>query len=276
MTDHTEEQNEGYIAIGRGLFKHMLWEEDREYSKAEAWLDLIQTAWYGEVPARRLFNNRPIMWKRGQVAASIRFLQERWGWSSTSRVSNFLDFLINEEMIELNKEQGQNIITLCKYDEYNPLKKDKRTATERSENSNRTLGERSENEREEIKETNTTNLPIEMAPADAVPPARKSLEDRKEEFRGKVMAYVDRYGEEMCMAFFTYWCQVNDGGQKMLWEKERDKKSFEINYRLGNWKRMENERRGGKVTQQPSTGGADDAKVQQEIRSNAKAIKLDE
>ena len=35
---------EGYIPISRKLFESLWWLEEREFSKAEAWLDMIQSA----------------------------------------------------------------------------------------------------------------------------------------------------------------------------------------------------------------------------------------
>lgn len=62
----------------------------------------------------------------------------------------------------------------------------------------------------------------------------ESIEERKEVFKNKLMKYLPKYGGDMLNRFFLYWTQVNDGGTKMLWEKQ---KAFQISNRLATWKR---------------------------------------
>lgn len=131
----------GYITISRGLFNHFLWEEEREFSKAEAWLDLIRSAWYSDRPAEKIIEGKLIRWDRGQVAASLRYLQRRWYWGSANRVKRFLETLEECKMVEVKTEQGINVITLCKYDEYNGSKIIGETATEQQRNTGETATE---------------------------------------------------------------------------------------------------------------------------------------
>ena len=70
-----------------------------------------------------------------------------------------------------------------------------------------------------------------------IPPKTKtaeSIEERKEVFKNKLKKYLPKYGGDMLNNFFLYWTQVNDGGTKMLWEKQ---KAFQIANRLATWKR---------------------------------------
>lgn len=61
-----------------------------------------------------------MVYNRGQYPASIRFLAKRWQWSE-KKVRSFLEHLRKEGMITSECTQGINIITLCKYDEYNDV-----------------------------------------------------------------------------------------------------------------------------------------------------------
>lgn len=73
-----------------------------------------------------------------------------------------------------------------------------------------------------------------------IPPkatGKKSLEERKEVFKNKLKKYLPKYGSDMLNGFFLYWTQVNDGGTKMLWEKQ---KAFQIPNRLATWHRNDN------------------------------------
>jgi hypothetical protein len=72
-------------------------------------------------------------------------------------------------------------------------------------------------------------------PKTPVPSAKKTLDERKAEFAEKLKPYLEKYGREMLNKFYSYWTQMNDGGKKMLFEKERDKGAFEIGQRLATW-----------------------------------------
>ena len=116
-----EYENPGFLKLYRRFFSHFLWEEKRIFSKAEAWIDLLSSARYSEGTAKKMIDGKLVTWDRGQLIASIRFLQRRWKWNSTSKVERFLKMLIKEEMITIDKEQGTGRITICNYESYNPL-----------------------------------------------------------------------------------------------------------------------------------------------------------
>lgn len=61
-----------------------------------------------------------------------------------------------------------------------------------------------------------------------------SIEERKEVFKNKLKKYLPKYGGDMLNMFFLYWTQINDGGTKMLFEKQ---KAFQIPNRLATWHR---------------------------------------
>lgn len=65
---------------------------------------------------------------------------------------------------------------------------------------------------------------------------KRTLEERKREFVERLKPYMEKYGRETLNDFYRYWAQVNDGGTKMLFEKQ---KCFEIGMRLAMWKRNE-------------------------------------
>ena len=109
---------EGYIKLSRKFFSNDMWNEARTFSSCEAWLDLIQSARFEATPRMESIGGREVSYTRGQYPASIRFLSKRWHWTER-KVRTFLAFLRRENMITLSKEQGMNIITLVKYNDYN-------------------------------------------------------------------------------------------------------------------------------------------------------------
>lgn len=68
---------------------------------------------------------------------------------------------------------------------------------------------------------------------------KRTLEDRRQSFYDALIPYLNEYDKKMIREFFDYWSQVNEGGRKMHFEKQ---KTFEIGKRLATWKRNEVER----------------------------------
>ena len=109
---------DGYIALRRKFFDHPFWEERREYSKAEAWIDLIAQARWKDSETSMLHNGQMVKWGRGQLVASVRFLRNRWGWKSNTKVTSFLVLLEKEDMVRYEKKTAIGRITICKYNTY--------------------------------------------------------------------------------------------------------------------------------------------------------------
>lgn len=118
MAELLDQEDSGYFPLKRKFFKHPFWQEDRIYSRSEAWLDLLQAARFEEKPITKLIDGRVVKWGRGQVPASFRFLADRWKWSK-HKVENFINLLKKEEMISVENASGQSILTLLNYDYHN-------------------------------------------------------------------------------------------------------------------------------------------------------------
>lgn len=107
-----------FIRINRKLFEHSFWKENREYSRAEAWIDLIQLVSFTP-DNKRMIDGVLIKWGRGQYPVSIRFMSQRWNWS-THKVRIFIDLLKAERQVATSTAGKTTILTLCNYDIYNP------------------------------------------------------------------------------------------------------------------------------------------------------------
>lgn len=136
----------GYIPISRKMFEHEFWTEKRAFSKFEAWLDLLHSARYEASTKTEFINGKPISWGRGQLVGSVRFLMGRWQWKSITKVENYLNYLQKKDMVSVEKGQGISIITICKYDTYNPVKDSERTVKGQQKDAKRTEGGRGEDE----------------------------------------------------------------------------------------------------------------------------------
>lgn len=114
---------DGFLRLSRKFFSNEMWKVAREFSECEAWLDLLQSARFEATDKAysELIGGREISYSRGQYPASISFLMKRWKWSE-KKVRYFLVKLKKKGMITTCNKQGMNVITLCNYDEYNPVK----------------------------------------------------------------------------------------------------------------------------------------------------------
>ena len=120
---------QGFIKLNRGFFDNFLWNEARTYSKAEAWLDLIQMARFEA--STEIIGGKVIELQRGEIPASRRYLELRWTWGST-KVSNFLKMLTDFKMIKQSLKSGQTTILLLNFGVYNDMQtRDKPEANQR-------------------------------------------------------------------------------------------------------------------------------------------------
>ena len=105
---------EGYIPISRKLFEHPFWSEKREFSYAEAWIDILRLVRFEANSTKMLIGGKAVEIHRGEYPASLRRLADLWGWSK-NKVDKFLDLLISEGMITKRTAEGtkQTIITVC-------------------------------------------------------------------------------------------------------------------------------------------------------------------
>jgi len=65
---------------------------------------------------------------------------------------------------------------------------------------------------------------------------KKTLEERKEEFKENLKPYFEEYGKEMLNKFFLHFAEHNEGGSKMLFEKQG---TWNLGMRLKKWKSLE-------------------------------------
>lgn len=104
----------GVFAVDRGIFDHAAF-DDEPFTQREAWIWLIGEAAYK--PHRRRVGGYVVDLKRGQVAASSRFLAEKWSWNEP-KVRRFLKRLKSDAMIYAEATQGLTVITICNYSTY--------------------------------------------------------------------------------------------------------------------------------------------------------------
>ena len=105
----------GYFKLQRRFFAHALWEEERTFSKAEAFLDLLQLAAFKLT--KKIVKGSLITLEPGQLCGSERYLSGRWNWS-TKKVRAFLTLLEADRMVGIEKKREGSVITLRNYRKY--------------------------------------------------------------------------------------------------------------------------------------------------------------
>ena len=231
----------GHIKLSRRVFNHKFWTKARELSEFEAWLYLIKEARFDETELTKFIDGREITWGRGQLPASIRFLAKEWMWGP-QKVRTFLDRLKKDGSIKTDSSQGMNVLTLCKYEEYNSSNYTKNTGINIAFNTpnelinsdlqgRTTRGQHSEQHADNTaitqilkKEKNIKNVKDNGAVAPVI--------KRTSDFKDSLVPFVSVYGKDMIRAFFDYWSEPNRSKTRMRFELE---KTWDTSRRLKNW-----------------------------------------
>ncbi|CAI6265614.1 MULTISPECIES: Replication protein O [Bacillus subtilis group] len=151
----------GWIKLHRSVQDHWIYQEKRKFSKYEAWLDLLMMASHKD--NKFVLGNELYEVKRGQFISSIRKLGERWSWSNT-KVTQFLDLLRKDEMIDFKKDTKKTLITIVNYGVYHDSEEEKKTVIEHENDTKATQKHTIKNEKnvKNEKNINTSRLKYEI------------------------------------------------------------------------------------------------------------------
>lgn len=111
----------GWIKLHRKIYAHDLFQEERVFSKFEAWVDLIMLANYKD--GKTLINSTWVEVKRGQRLTSMKKLGERWQWSNR-KVKGFLDLLKKDGMLSYICTSKYTLVTIENYEFYQKREND--------------------------------------------------------------------------------------------------------------------------------------------------------
>lgn len=104
----------GTVNVSRNIWHDTAFKKE-PFTEREAFMWIIMDASYKAREKR--IGNVVVQLERGQLATSVRFMCEAWDWSK-SRVDRFLKRLEKRDMIGTDSGTGINVITVCKYDDY--------------------------------------------------------------------------------------------------------------------------------------------------------------
>jgi len=106
----------GTVNISRAIFDHEFFASE-PMTEREAWIWLIMEASWR--PRKKRAGDVIVDLERGQLAASVRFMAAAWKWTP-ARVQRFIKRLSDLSMIVPKTDTGVTVITICKYNEYQP------------------------------------------------------------------------------------------------------------------------------------------------------------
>lgn len=201
-----------FLKLNRRFFDHLFWNEAREYSRAEAWLDLVQMARFEA--KQEIIQDKVIDVRKGEIPASRRYLEKRWQWGST-KVRNYLKMLEKMGMVTQRTTQGQTIIALVKYERYNEQQPTNKPP------SNPEATQRQPRGNPNIKNNRSKEL-------------KKSKEEREEEFRKgafKECSPPQDLNSEF-EKFLDYWTESGPRAKKLRFEKES---TWNVKRRWSTW-----------------------------------------
>lgn len=121
-------KRKGWVSIHRSIYDNWIWNDDEEFDKRSAWIDLLLMVNHED--KKVLIDGNLELVKRGQRITSIRKLCNRWKWSRT-KVNNFLKLLEKDNMIYLKIEpHKKTIITIVNYNLYQDDNTNKKASQE--------------------------------------------------------------------------------------------------------------------------------------------------
>jgi len=111
--------NIGYISLHRKIQDCFLWYSDEPFDRRSAWIDLLLLVNHEEKEI--VFDGNKILVSKGQKITSIRFLADRWHWSTT-KVRKYLELLKSENMIKIESDNKKTLLTVVNYEVYQNTK----------------------------------------------------------------------------------------------------------------------------------------------------------
>ena len=167
MNKETKVSHEGFIPLFRRFLNNELWIEKRKFSKAEAWIDLLFMARYGEEPEEIIDRGELIKIDYGEILTSVKSLAEKWGRSETW-VRALLEHLESKSSIKKHtKKNRRTIIGVVKLGHFQELVKKRSTErlTEEAQKKHRKSHKNKDNkdnkDKKGIPETKKSRCPLE-------------------------------------------------------------------------------------------------------------------
>lgn len=138
---------QGWIRLYRSMLDNFLWKEERIFSKAEAWLDILLRTNFEK--GTMIINSVKVDLEPGQFATTMVHLSNRWGWSR-GKIDRFLKVLEMEQMASIKRTSKYTLVTVLKWGFYQQA--------ERQEGQEKDKKKTSKEQEKNIKKAQTKNV----------------------------------------------------------------------------------------------------------------------
>lgn len=169
----------GVFALDRGWFDHPSFARE-PFTEREAWAWLIAEAAFKERTKR--IGSVVVKLDRGQVAASLRFMADKWDWSEP-KVRRFLKRLKTDAMLTGETTQGITVLTICNYAKYQRVSLPRDAANDAQTDAGATQERRKVEDTKSTEEDSEANASGAGAPDPSV--AERELFERGKAVLGK-------------------------------------------------------------------------------------------
>lgn len=153
---------QGWIKLHRQIKEHWLYQEQRKFTKFEAWIDILLEVNHKD--NKFLLGSELVEVKRGQTITSIRQLCDRWGWSNT-KVTQFLKMLEADGMVTYKSDSKKTVLTVDNYEVYQ-VSGDEETTVKRRRNDGETTQKHTN--KNEKNEKNKPSRPKQVYDMDSI------------------------------------------------------------------------------------------------------------
>ena len=109
----------GYLALYRKIQDHPFYKERRQFSKLEAWIDMLMETQHRKEPEEVSIGMDILICYYGQSLKSLRTWAARWRWSPT-KVKRFFSLLEKLNQISVKNETVTTRVTILNYSKYDP------------------------------------------------------------------------------------------------------------------------------------------------------------
>ena len=126
----------GYIKLWRKTMETDFWTERREFSKFEAWIDMLMDANFQEREVVIGFESFKV--KRGECLKSYEGWAKRWNWSRT-KAYRYVTLLVRLRRVSVMKVTTKAThLSICNYSKYQDVRNASETQAERKRNASET------------------------------------------------------------------------------------------------------------------------------------------
>ncbi|MDR2274312.1 MAG: hypothetical protein LBF27_25620 [Sphingobacterium sp.] len=247
---------------------------------SQGWVKLhrsiLEWEWYSDINTKILFlhllvkanhkdkKHQGTIIKKGQLLTGRDLLSFETGLS-VQQVRTSLERLKSTNEITITTNRKGSVIDIVNYVFYQSREEEQPTdqpennqqVTNKQPTSNQQVTS-NKNEKKYKNERNKENSISDSVEETSTTPTKKTIEDRKAEFKSWLDPFREKYTRDMLNDFWRYWTEIGQKDVKMRFEKE---KTFGVGQRLATWNRNESKfNKDGKINKRGNASRTEPSK----------------